>query len=122
MTASNAKRILALALERCPAVKPTTLEQFLGGLLDETPEDLAKLPGTPATVLSAQFVCYAKSSASLAEVLRRQSGASQQLTDAAWRIKSVEEKKAKKSTKVLEVTIDSDSPADKRCHACTACA
>jgi hypothetical protein len=119
MTTNAMNKTLARAIARCPAVKSLSLGQFLGGLLDEEPQDLAKLPGTPATVLSAQFTCYAKSSANLAEVLSRQNDASRQLIDAVWRIKPLEQKKR---IKTLEATSDSDSLADKRCRACAACA
>ena len=65
-------KTLVAALKRCRDITPTTLDEFLGPLLDRDPDDLARLPGTPGTVLAAQFTCYAKSSASLSEVLRRQ--------------------------------------------------
>lgn len=115
-------KVLAVAIERCPAIAPKTLEQFLGGLLDEEPRQLARLPGTPATVLAAQFTCYAKSSADIAEVMRRQDSAVQQLTNAIWRIKPLEEKPAKKTLRIVEVTHDPGSSADKQCRACAACA
>ena len=79
-------KTLAAALKRCRDITPTTLDEFLGPLLDRDPDDLARLPGTPGTVLAAQFTCYAKSSASLSEVLRRQTEEAGKLTDALWRI------------------------------------
>jgi len=85
-------RALAVALGRCPEMHPTTLEEFLGALLDRDPDDLARLPGTPGTVLAAQFTCYAKSSVTLSEVLRRQTEHSGTLADTIWRIQTAKDR------------------------------
>jgi hypothetical protein len=102
---------LERALERCPPVSPQTLEEFLGGLLDEEPERLARLPGTPATVLAAQFTYYAKTSVQLAETLRRDLAASRQLDDTIRRLDLLTHVKQK------EAAYGPDHPADKGAHA-----
>ena len=113
-------KTLAVALKRCRDISPTTLDDFLGPLLDRDPEDLARLPGTPGTVLAAQFTCYAKSSASLSEVLRRQTEEAGKLTDALWRIPAPKETPPR-NNQTEEVNRDSDSlPDQKQCLACSA--
>jgi hypothetical protein len=59
------------ALACCPPLQTVTLEEFLDTLLDEEPEVLARMPGTPGEVLAAQFTCYARQSVPLRECLRR---------------------------------------------------
>ena len=79
-------KALAVALSHCPEITTTTLDEFLGVLLERDPDDLAQLPGTPGTVLAAQFTCYAKSSVTLSETLRRQTEHSARLADVIWRV------------------------------------
>jgi hypothetical protein len=97
------------AVERCEQIRPVAVGEFLGGLLDQDPEQLAQLPGTPAMVLSAQFCSYLKSSVQLSDVLRRGPSA-QQVIDAVWRATPAEQEKRH----------DPDSCANKRCRACAA--
>jgi len=113
------KTILA-ALNRCRNITPTTLDDFLGPLLDRDPDDLARLPGTPGTVLAAQFTCYAKSSVSLSEVLRRQMEQAGKLTDALWRIPAPKQTQPQ-NNQTEEANRDPDSlPDQKQCLACAA--
>jgi len=113
-------KILTAALKRCCDITPTTLDEFLGPLLDRDPEDLARLPGTPGTVLAAQFTCYAKSSASLSEVLRRQTEEAGKLTDALWRIPAPTQTQPQ-NNQTQEANRDPDSlPDQKQCLACAA--
>ena len=102
---------LQRALDRCPPVTPQTIEDFLGGLLDEEPHCLARLPGTPATVLAAQFTYYAKTSTLLAETLRRDQAASRQLDNIIRRLDLLTHVKPK------EAAHGPDHPADKGAHA-----
>ena len=113
-------KTLVAALNRCRDITPTTRDEFLGPLLDRDPEDLARLPGTPGTVLAAQFTCYAKSSASLSEVLRRQTEEAGKLTDALWRIPAPKQTQPQ-NNQTEEVNRDPDSlPDQKQCLACAA--
>ena len=113
-------KTLTAALKRCRDITPTTLDEFLGPLLDRDPDDLARLPGTPGTVLAAQFTCYAKSSASLSEVLRRQTEEAGKLTDALWRIPAPKQTQPQ-NNQTEEANRDSDSlPDQKQCLACAA--
>lgn len=77
---------LELALSRCAAPAIQTLEGFLDGLLDMEVSQLAQMPGSPGQVLAAQFTCYARSSVTLEETLRRQPWAFQALEDALRRL------------------------------------
>ena len=79
------KRLFA-ALQRCQNIKPQTLEEFLGDLIDQAPDQLAHLPGTPATVQAAQFTYYATTSAMLTEALRRKTTDAQKIADLVWRL------------------------------------
>ena len=90
-------KTLAVALSHCPEIAPTTLDEFLGALLDRDPDDLARLPGTPGTVLAAQFTCYAKSSVILSETLRRQTEHSARLADTLWRVPQPKEARTQNS-------------------------
>ena len=78
--------LLKMALANCPNPEVRTLEEFLGGLLDRDPDQLARLPGTPSTVLAAQFTYFAKSSVTLSEELRRDKKNTKKLTDHIWRL------------------------------------
>ena len=116
-------KTLAVALGRCPEIHPTTLEEFLGALLDRDPDDLARLPGTPGTVLAAQFTCYAKSSVTLSETLRRQREHAGTLADIIWRIKAAKDKPSElsRTTPHEEAARDSDPlPEPKQPAACAA--
>lgn len=77
---------LEFALKRCPPLTTQSLEGFLGGLLEMDLQQLAQLPGSPGQVLAAQFTCYARSSASLEEELRRSPEAFQFMADALRRL------------------------------------
>jgi hypothetical protein len=113
-------KTLVAALKRCRDITPTTLDEFLGPLLDRDPDDLARLPGTPGTVLAAQFTCYAKSSASLSEVLRRQAEEAGKLADAIWRIPAPKQTPSR-NNQTEETNRDPDSlPDQKQCLACAA--
>jgi len=117
---SKMNKTLVAALKRCCDITPTTLDEFLGPLLDRDPDDLARLPGTPGTVLAAQFTCYAKSSASLSEVLRRQTEETNKLADALWRIPAPKETPPRNNP-TEEANRDPDSlPDQKQCLACAA--
>jgi len=116
-------KTLAVALGRCPEIAPKTLEEFLGALLDRNPDDLARLPGTPGTVLAAQFTCYAKSSVTLSEALRRQTEHSARLADTIWRIQTAKDKPSEMShaTPLEEAARDPDPlPDPKQPTACAA--
>lgn len=77
---------LEYALKRCPALSTQSLDKFLGGLLDMDLQQLAQLPGSPGQVLAAQFSCYARSSVTLEEEMRRKTDAFQFLADALRRL------------------------------------
>ena len=82
------------AMERCKVPDVKTLGQFLGGLLEIEPKQLSRLPGAPSTVMTAQFLYFAKTSCDeLAEAMIRNKKSSSVLIDAAWRVKSVKEDK-----------------------------
>ena len=83
---AKVNKLLTVALLRCHEIKPSSLAQFLGALLDEEPGQLARLPGAPGTVPAAQFTCYAKQSVDLQEVLARDSQNARRLADMIWHL------------------------------------
>ena len=80
------------AVEQCSSQDVKTLGQFLGGLLEVEPKQLSRLPGPPSTVMTAQFLYFAKTSCGeLAEAMTRNVKASSAIMDAAWRVTPVKE-------------------------------
>ena len=116
---------VALALARCTPLKPTSLASFLGALLEADTEQLAHMPGTPGTVLAAQFTCYAKQSVELHEALVRETRNSRRLTDLIWQAsqpKNQATNEAQPSQQEEVPTCDPNSSAHcKRTAACAAC-
>lgn len=68
---TNLSTDIQRALSRCQPLQAVSLEEFLDTLLDEDPDVLARMPGTPGEVLAAQFTHYARQSVSLRECSRR---------------------------------------------------
>ena len=89
---------VVLALARCTPLKPTSLASFLGALLEADTEQLAHMPGTPGTVLAAQFTCYAKQSVELQEALIRETRNSRRLTDLIWQAEPAQKPSQQRST------------------------
>lgn len=75
------------ALSRCLPLGAVGLEEFLNTLLDEDPDVLARMPGTPGEVLAAQFTYYARQSVTLKESVRRTAEPAGRLVQRVMRIK-----------------------------------
>lgn len=102
----TATEIVDTALQRCPPLEIQTLEGFLGNLLDQNLDELARL-GQPGLVMAAQFTHYARSSVSLAECQRRNRTQADKLQDAVTRLPDVH---APKPRKQKEAADGADSP------------
>jgi len=74
------------AILRCRSLGAVSLEDFLDSLLDEDPEVLARMPGTPGEVLAAQFTYYARQSVSLRESQRRSTDATERIVQRLIRL------------------------------------
>ena len=118
-------KMLVLALKRCAPLKPTSLDSFLGALLEADTEQLAHMPGTPGTVLAAQFTCYAKQSVELQDALIRETKNSRRLNDLIWQAaqpKNQANTQAQPRQQEEDSTCDPNSSAHcKRTAACAAC-
>ena len=116
---------VVIALARCTPLKPTSLASFLGALLEADTDQLAHMPGTPGTVLAAQFTCYAKQSVELQEALIRETRNSRRLTDLIWQAsqpKNQANNEAQPGPNEEVSTCDPNSSAHcKRTAACAAC-
>ena len=88
----NAQEIVSNALSGCPGLDTRSLEEFLDTLLDEDLDVLAQMPGTPGQVMAAQFTHYVRSSAVLAECLRRDDGQAERCADAVLRLPAARRK------------------------------
>ena len=74
------------AILRCRLLGAVSLEEFLDSLLDEDPDVLARMPGTPGEVLAAQFTYYARQSVSLRESQRRSTDATERIVQRLIRL------------------------------------
>jgi hypothetical protein len=66
----SASQTLQYAISRCADQPLHNLGEPFGNLLNNTPQELARLPGSPAVVMMAQCLSYLKSNYRFREPLR----------------------------------------------------
>jgi len=70
MPETTAQYVFEDALLSCPTIETTPLAEYVSDYIKKDNEELAKLPGTPAQVMAAQFVLHAKLANQLTEELQ----------------------------------------------------
>jgi hypothetical protein len=92
------KHVLQI-IDETPSVTAEDLETFLEPFWALDLADLAQMPGTPATVLCAQFLHYAKSHNVLAEALRRDDHAIKRVQIWLRRLRAVNKRQGEEDAK-----------------------